>query len=574
LFHAIRASNDGFIRIVSDSIVEGWNQNGGFCGQKAERKVYFIGIFSKRANGYSTFRDSKVFNQIQIQSGATIGGMMHFAMNTGETLFLKIGISFVSIENARLNLDTEQPGWNFEQVKTSASDAWEKELSRIKIEGGSEDHKTIFYTALYHALIHPSICSDVNGQYRAMGNKRVKTIMGKQKNAFNVYSLWDTYRNLHPLLTLVYPEMQIDMVRTMVDQANENGFLPKWELSADETYVMVGDPGCIVIADTYIKGLTDFDAQAAYKAMLKSSTLLEGNPVRPGINQYIKLGYIPQDKPGEWVWGSVSTSLEYYIADFAIAQMSMALGEKEKYQEYLKRSFGYRNYFDPKTTFLRPKNLDGSWYSPFNPDTIKGSIPNANFPCGGVGYTEGNAWQYNFFVPHDINGLKQLMGEKKFVEKLRKCFDDPDRFVLFNEPDMAYPYLFTYAKGSEYLTQEMVRKCIDFYYANNSGGLPGNDDCGTTSSWLLFSAMGFYPACPSTTQYQIGCPLFEKISIKLNPDFYKGDKFQIEARNASNVYIQGMSLNGQEYKKYSLDHKDITSGGSWTVTLGEKPKMK
>jgi alpha-1,2-mannosidase, putative len=446
-------------------------------------------------------------------------------------------------------------------------------LSRIKVEGGTNEEKTMFYTALYHALIHPSISSDVNGEYIAMGSHKVKKLSVDQKNQYNVYSLWDTYRNLHPLLTLVYPEVQLDMVKTMVDQSKENGFLPKWELSADETYVMTGDPACIVISDTYLKGITDFDVHTAYKAMLKSSTQLKDNKVRPGLAQYLKLGYIPQDNPGDGVWGTVASSLEYYLADWSIGQLAKALGKENDYETYMKRSLAYKNFYDSKTGFLRPKNENGSWYEPFNPDTIKGSIPNANFPCGGVGYTEGNAWQYSFFVPHDEKGLIALMGKEKYLEKLEACFEKPDRFVLFNEPDMAYPYLFTYVEDEAWRTQELVRKSLDQYFATNPGGLPGNDDCGTTSSWLIFSSIGFYPACPASSQYQIGSPIFDRVTIQLNPDFYKGKEFVIETSNnsRSNLYIQNMKLNGKEYKNYFLKHKDITNGGIWDITMGDKP---
>ncbi len=575
LYHAIRAASDGYIKVLSGQEVEGWNQNGGFCGNKAERKVYFVAQFSKPAKNYGTFKNGKIFDGIEEQSGAQTGGYMQFAMDKGEALYVKIGISFVSIANARLNLKAEQPSWNFDKVKEDARNEWDKVLSRIKVEGGTDEEKTMFYTALYHALIHPSISSDVNGEYIAMGSHKVKKLPAGQKNQYNVYSLWDTYRNLHPLLTIVYPDVQIDMVRTMVDQSIENGFLPKWEISSDETYVMTGDPACIVIADTYLKGLTDFDIQTAYRAMLKSSTQLIDNKVRPGLAQYIKLGYIPEDKPGEWVWGTVATSLEYYLADWSIGQVAKALGRKNDYETYMKRSSGYKNFYDSETGFLRPKNENGSWYEPFNPDTIKGSIPDANFSCGGIGYTEGNAWQYSFFVPHDIKGLMELMGKEKYLDKLKACFENPDRFVLFNEPDMAYPYLFTYLENEEWRTQEVVRKCLNQYFDTIPGGLPGNDDCGTTSSWLIFSSIGFYPACPASTQYQIGSPVFDRVTIQLNPDFYKGKEFVIETNNnsKSNRYIQNMKLNGKEYKDYFLKHTDITNGGNWNVTMGDKPKI-
>jgi predicted alpha-1,2-mannosidase len=576
LYHAISASTDGYFKASSDSTIEGWSENGGFCGSGAKRKVFFAACFSKPFTDFSTYNDKELFHKVAVQNGGKTGGIMQFLMKQNESLLLKIGISFVSVENAKINLSTEQPGWDFEKVKSKASQDWENVLSRIKVEGASNDQKIMFYTALYHALIHPSICSDINGEYMTMGSNKVKKLSSDQKNQYSVFSLWDTYRNLHPLLSLVYPEVQLDLVRTMVDQSKEYGFLPQWELSGDETLVMVGDPACIVIADTYLKGLTNFDVQTAFNAMIKSSSVVNKYPGRRAGASYNKYGYIPQDNMGEWVWGSVATSLEYNLADYGIAQFAKALGKNSEYEIYLKRSMGYKNLFDPNTTFLRAKNENGTWCEPFNPDTIRGSIPGADFPCGGIGYTEGNAWQYNFFVPHDIPGMIDLMGKEQFVNKLQSCFENPERFVLFNEPDMAYPYLFDYAKGSEYLTQKMVRKSLENYFASNPGGLPGNDDCGTTSSWLVFSSMGFYPANPVSTSYQIGSPVFDKVTIKLNPEFFKGKTFVIETSNNSkqNCYIQDMKLNGKKYTKFSIDHKDIVGGGSWKVNMGDKPSKQ
>jgi predicted alpha-1,2-mannosidase len=282
---------------------------------------------------------------------------------------------------------------------------------------------------------------------------------------YTIFSLWDTYRTLHPLMALVYPERQSDFIKTMIDQYKEGGFLPKWELTSDETYVMVGDPALPVIADSYIKGIRDFDVQTAYEAMVKSSTQIINNPIRPGLGQYIKHGYIPQDKavflgfskPGESVWGSASTSLEYNFADWALAQLAKSLGRDADFQKFLQRSKGYRYLYDPGTRFLRPKNQDGRWMEPFNPDALFGSLEGFDFPSGGPGFVEGNAWQYLFFIPHDINGLIDLMGKDAFLEKLIACFEKADRFVLFNEPDMSYPYLFNYVEGEAWRTQKAVR---------------------------------------------------------------------------------------------------------------------
>lgn len=573
LYHAIRAASDAHIKVSNDSTLEGWSVNGGFCGSNSKRKVFFVARFSKPALSFCTFNNYVLYKNITEQNGPKTGSIVQFSMKQDESIYLKIGISFVSIENAKLNLQTEQPGWDFEKVKTAAHNLWEDKLSRIQVTGGTEDQKVIFYTALYHSLIHPSICSDVNGEYMTMGSSVVKKLSKNQQNQYTVFSLWDTYRNLHPLLTLVYPEVQLDLVKTMVDQSKEYGFLPQWELSGDETLVMVGDPACIVVADTYLKGLKDFDVQAAYNAMIRSSATVTKFPGRRAGAQYIKNGYIPQDNMGEWVWGTVATTLEYNLADYAIAQLAKSLGKNDDFDVYTKRSQGYRKLYEPKTTFLRARNENGSWCEPFVADTIRGSIGGVTWPCGGLGYTEGNAWQYNFFVPHDIPGLIELIGKEHFVKKLDACFDNPYRFVLFNEPDMAYPYLFNYAKGYEYKTQEKVRNSIENYFANNSGGLPGNDDCGTTSSWLVFSSLGFYPANPVSGGYQIGSPLFDAVTIRLNKQFYKGSKFLIKTVNngKQNAYIQNMQLNGKPYQKYSIEHSEIVNGGTLTVGMGPKP---
>ncbi len=573
LFHNLTASRNGQIRIVSTTEVEGWNENGGFCGTQNSQKVHFVARFSKSASSFGTLKEENVIDGLREQSGARIGAYFRFNASQGETLHLKIGISFVSIANARRNLEAEQPGWDFDGVRKNANAIWESQLSRIKVEGGTAEQRKLFYTALYRALLHPSTYNDVNGEYIAMGNKRIKKLPPDQAAMYTVFSLWDTYRTLHPLMTLVYPERQSDFIKTMIDQYREGGFLPKWELTSDETYVMVGDPALPVIADSYVKGIRDFDVQTAYEAMAKSSTQIINNPIRPGLGQYIKHGYIPHDKPAESVWGSASTSLEYNFADWTLAQLAKSLGRDADYKKFLQRSKGYRHLYDPGTRFLRPRNQDGRWMEPFNPDALFGSLEGVDFPSGGPGFVEGNAWQYLFFVPHDINSLIDLIGKDAFLEKLIACFEKADRFVLFNEPDMSYPYLFNYVEGEAWRTQKAVREAMNHYFNSSPGGYPGNDDCGTVSSWYIFSAMGFYPACPASTTYQIGSPVFDKVTIQLNRNYYPGKTFTIETRDNSgeSIYIQSALLNKRRHAASSIDHGEIVAGGTLLFEMGMKP---
>jgi predicted alpha-1,2-mannosidase len=566
-------SDEGYIRIVSNNEIEGWNRSGGFCGSETKQQVFFVAKLNKDAFEFGTTRNNQIAPEIDVQVGKNIGGYFILHVSAKESVLVKLGISFVSIENARINLETENPGWDFGQIHEACRNAWEKQLSKILIQDTNEVNKTIFYTALYRALIHPSIYEDCNGEYRAMGNKEVRKLQIGQQHQYTVFSLWDTYRNLHQLLTLVYPEVQIDLVKTMINQYVEGGYLPKWELASNESYVMVGDPAACVIADTYLKGITGFNVALAYKAMLKSAENIPTNTIRPGIEAYIKFGFIPYDYTGEWVWGPTSTSLEYYFADYAIAQLARSLNKLSDFKRFHKRSLGFIRLYDEETGFLRPRNTDGSWLTPFNCDTIRGSIPGAEFPNGGPGYVEGNAWQYNFMVP-DVPKLVEAMGKDRFIQRLEDCFKYPNRFVLFNEPDMAYPYLFNFVEGQEWQTQCQVWHALNTYFSNSYGGLPGNDDCGTLSSWFIFSSLGLYPAQPANNIYQLTSPLFKKTIIKLNPDFYSGSELVIDAPAASekNIYIKSIRFRNQKYRTPAIDHLDLVKGGTLKLELGPMPE--
>jgi predicted alpha-1,2-mannosidase len=369
----------------------------------------------------------------------------------------------------------------------------------------------------------------------------------------------------------------------MLDMYDESGYLPKWEIAAKETHVMVGDPGSIVIADSYMKNIRDYDTNKAYEALKKMATHTDSNHIREGIKQYIEYGYIPDDLKGKFnpgddttmypLWGSVSTSLEYYLADYGVAQMAKSLGHEDDYEYFYSRSLGYKKLYNPQTGFLQARYSDGTWYKPFDPYNYMSEFPGASWPCGGRGYVEGNAWHYLFFVPHDIVGYSKLMGKQQFLETLQFVFEGERTFELVNEPDIAYPYLFSYFEGEEWRTQKQAREALELHFRNRPDGWPGNDDCGTLSAWYIFTAMGFYPACPGTDEYRIGSPIFDKVVIELNTDYYPGNQFVIKAENNSptNMYIREVSINDKQIKPQHILHEQIIGGGHMNFVMDSIP---
>ena len=571
------------LQIISDTEVEGYKTIGTFCYNPEDvRPVYFVARFNKPANRYGAWKKMPKYGELEgawtkyndaykpyegyrhEMAGEDIGAYFSYDLVEAEAIEVQVGVSYVSIENARANLEAEQSGFDLEATRSNAVQAWNSLLNRIQLEGGTEEDQINFYTALYHLLLHPNLLQDANGDYPAMESYEIKNTGGK--NRYTVFSLWDTYRNVHPFLSLVYPELQLDMVHSMLDMYRESGWLPKWELLSMETSVMVGDPGTPVLADTYLRGLTDFDAELAYEAMKKAATQIEDNKLRPGIKYYDELGYIPENVKGG-VGGTVSTTLEYNISDWNIAQLAKALGKTEDAQYFEKRARSYRNYFDKETGMLRPIMADGSFLDPFNPEAGKNFEPV-------IGFIEGNAWQYRFYVPHDIKGLMELLGgEEKFVEQLQACFDT-DNYDMANEPDITYPFLFNYVKGEEWRTQRSVRELIRKYYFNGPAGIPGNDDTGTLSVWLLYSMMGFYPDCPGNMNYALTSPVFDRITIQLNTDFYPGKELVIEAESLSDeeIYINKIRWNGKKHKSFFINHHDLVKGGTLEYKLNESPR--
>jgi predicted alpha-1,2-mannosidase len=569
--HGLSPSVGGFVNLVSNTEVEGWNQAGGFCGASNRYTLYFVARFSKAAasTGKWTGTTQTTVTAYPSSNGGTdIGAYYRFNTAANEAVYVRVGISYVSLANARANLDAEIPNTkSFDTVKLDAYNAWNTQLGKIQVTGGTTDQRKIFYTGLYHNLIHPSVFSDVNGQYQGMDSSGVKTASGYTQ--YHVYSLWDTYRNTHALLTLVYPERQLDMVKSMLAIYNERGWLPKWQLAGAEAHTMVGDPASAVIAETYVKGIRNFDTTTAYAAVKKQATQLTGNDIRPGMSVYVPKGYIPKDNSGgDWVWGAASTSLEYYYADWAVAEFAKALGNTTDYNTFHNRSLNWSNLWDSSTGFIRPKNDNGTWMSPFDP--VSTCCDQGWAGSGGPGYVEGNAWQYTWMLPHDLPGLKTAMGgDTNFTNKLQQAFDT-GQYVLWNEPDMLYPYAFTYVPGQAWRTQQRVRTDMSTYYNTSRSGIPGNDDCGATSAVYVFDAMGLYPVNPASAVYNIGSPIFNSVTIALNPAFYSGGQFMIQANtnSATNQYIQSATLNGASYNSAMLNHSVVTAGGNLTLNMG------
>lgn len=561
--HGLTPSRGGAVTIVSPTEVEGYNDAGAFCGTYSPYRVHFVARFSKPSSTRGTWSGASL-GTTERRTGRDIGAWFRFATSAGERIEVRLGLSYVSIANARANLDAEIPGTrSFEQVRAAALAAWNTDLGRIEVTGGTTAQKTIFFTALYHALIHPSVNSDVNGQYPGMGGAGVRSTGGAYTH-YHLFSLWDTYRSLHPLLTLLYPARQAHMVRSMVVMAKESGWLPKWEMAGRETRIMVGDPAAIVIADTYLKGIRNFDVAAAYAAMKKSATQTAGNPLRPCVDRYLTLRYLPHDG----CKGSVSVTEEYAYADHAIAKLAQARGKTADAATFSARALHHRNLYDAGTGFLRPRNADGTWLAPFDP--LCCTLANGKYD--GPGYIEGTAWQYLFMAPHDIAGLKTLLGgDAAFLAKLDAAFTDaPGHYTLINEPDMLYPYLFTYVPGEAWRTQERVRHDIATNFTTGRAGLPGNDDAGQTSSRLVFDMLGFYPVDPLSRTYRIGSPIFTTATLRLDRRHYPGTRFVLRAdhNSATNLYIQSALLNGSPLTVPQLGHEAITKGGTLTLTMG------
>lgn len=515
-------------------------------GWAKDQRVYFVAEFSRAVKLQEMQADSV--------------GVFSFDDAT-KPLLVRVGISAVSVDNAKANLKAEIKDWNFDRVAQEADAAWNDELGKIKVETPNLDDKTIFYTGLYHTMTAPSVFSDVNGQYRGSDGK---IYQGDFVN-YTTLSLWDTYRAAHPLMTIIHPEKQRDIAQTFLHIFQQQGKLPVWHLVGNETDCMVGNPGIPVLADIVLKGF-DVDKKAAYQAMRTSSLLDERS-----LDNLKKFGYIPWNRDS--TFETVAKGLEYALADACVAKVAKLLGEKKDYQYFFNRSKSYKYYFDKKTGFMRGVD-NGKFREPFNP--FHSSHRNDD-------YTEGNAWQYTWLVPHDVPGLIKLFGGKRpFVTKLDSLFTisgdlgenaSPDisgligQYAHGNEPSHHILYMYNYV-GQHDKTAEKVREVLKTMYHNDFDGLSGNEDVGQMSAWYILSSLGIYQVEPAGGRYMFGSPLFDKAVVNVG----KGKTFTIIAHNnsAKNVYVQQIKLNGRPYKKLYIDYKDIVSGGTLEFFMTDK----
>ena len=480
-----------------------------------------------------------------------------FDMKPEDQLLMKVALSTTGVEGAKANLAAELNGWDFEAVRQAAKTEWNSYLSRIDVEG-TTDEKTNFYTSFYHALIQPNEISDIDGKYRNAKDEIVQATGGK---FYSTFSTWDTYRAAHPFYTLMVPERVDGFVNSLVDQCETIGYLPIWGLWGGETFTMIANHSVPIIAEAYAKGFRGFDAERAFNAIKQTQTI--SHPLKSNWENYTKYGYFPTDLTEA---ESVSSTLESVYDDYAAADMAKRMGKEEEAAYFAKRADYYKNLFDPSTKFMRPKKADGTWKSPFNPSQVGHS------ESIGGDYTEGNAWQYTWHVQHDVPGLIALFGgEEAFLQKLDSVFTVKlettqadvtgliGQYAHGNEPSHHVAYLYTLA-GRPERTQELIRQIFDTQYLPKPNGLCGNDDCGQMSAWYMFSAMGFYPVNPVSGEYVFGAPQFPKFTLHLAD----GKTFTILAEGLSeeHKYIDSITLNGKPYTKNYITHEDILRGGT------------
>ncbi|WP_198170250.1 GH92 family glycosyl hydrolase [Mucilaginibacter arboris] len=579
---------DSWIEVVNDHEVRGFRRSSSWA---KDQSVYFYAKFSKPFKTDGIASDDQLKEGEKKLQGKNIKMYMQFD-NPGEVI-AKVGISSVSAEGALKNLDAEVPDFDFKKVMRAAKDTWQKELAKIQVEGGApvampvpqssnmnygggfggygrpqprtktvdyaRQKQTIFYTALYHCMLAPNIYNDVDGQYRGMDQQIHKA---EGYNYYTVFSLWDTYRAEHPLLLLIDKKRSLDFIKSFMAMNEQGGLLPIWPLASNETYCMIGNHSIPVIVDAYAKGLRGFDAEKAFK-MMKDAV----NRNQFGLDSYRKNGLVLAEDENE----SVSKTLEYAYDDWCIAQMAKMLKKDQDYAEYIQRAQYWKNVYNKQTGYVQTR-ANGGWLSPFKPSDIDNN------------FTEGNAWQFSFFMPQDVNGLISMLGGKENLEnKLDALFAAssvmtgrslPDitgtigQYVHGNEPSHHIAYLYNFT-DDPYKTQYYLNKIMNMLYKAAPDGLAGNEDCGQMSAWYVMNALGFYNIAPGQNNFQIGIPIFDKATINLE----NGKKFTISSSgNATNsYYLQGMQLNKKPYNKLFLSYENIENGGDWDVFIGRLP---
>ncbi|PJJ08437.1 putative alpha-1,2-mannosidase [Flavobacterium sp. 1] len=547
-----------YINVVDQTTIEGYRKSTGWA---KDQRVYFVIKLSKPFKSYQIFKnDSLTTNPAKAVKTKIV---LNYNTVDKDEIILKTGLSTASVKGAYKSLDEEAPDFNFENYKAKASALWEQELQKIQIATPDDTKKKIFYTMMYQSMLAPTLLSDCNGDYKG-ANGTIENAKGFDR--YDTFSLWDTYRAAHPLYTILHPKRVSNMINSLLAHYKETGLLPVWSMQGNETNMMIGNHAIPVIVDAYFKGIEHFDTALAYKACVESSMADSRQ-----LDSYKTLGYVPVDENNEnW---SVSKTLEYAYDDWCLAQFAKALHKVNDYEYFLKRSENWRNLYDSKSTFMRPKLKNGEF--------IKEYIPKEYTPY----FCESNAWQYFWSVPQNIEGLiKSVGGNLVFEKKLDSMFTlkplPEDKLPIFstgmigqyahgNEPGHHVAYLYNYI-NEPWKTEKLVREILESQYKNTPGGHCGNEDCGQMSSWYIFSSLGFYPVNPAQGIYSFGSPLFDEATINLE----NNKIFVIEAKNNSNknIYIQSIKLNGKKIDRNYITHKEIAQGGTLIFTMGKSPK--
>jgi len=567
--HEIRVLNNQEIQGLK--VTSGWAKN---------HYVYFTAKFSKPFDVKLYLDDQLQEGQEQV-SGQHAKAKLEFQTKRGEKVLAKVGISTTSYEGSLKNLNQEVNGWDFDLVREMAEDTWEDQLSKVRIETKDKSDRRTFYTALYHTFIYPGVFSDVDGTYRGMDQQ----IRHSTDPDYTVFSLWDTHRALHPLFTILEPDYNQQLIRALLRKYEEGGILPKWALAANYTGTMIASHSISVIVDAYSKGQRDFDTEKALEAMIQAMAYdTVKNIYYP--SEQVKAKLMPRAKMYEEMYGfipcdlepaSVSKGLEYAYNYWGIATMASGMGREQTAQEYFKKSKRYRTYFDKTVGFMRGRNLDGTWVKPFHPRYSDHT---------GSPYVEGNAWQWTWYVPHDVDGLIEMMGGRDlFASRLDSLFTVTSevlgenqsaditgligQYAHGNEPSHHIAYLFNWI-DEPWRTQEIVSGILGQFYTDKPDGLCGNEDCGQMSAWYLLNSMGFYPVCPGDPRYSIGRPSFDRVEMDVS-----GQTFTIIAENLSeeNPYVQEVMLNGEKLTQPFINHTDIESGSTLTFVMGSEKSI-
>ncbi len=566
------------VRVENDTLITGYRITRGWA---RTNYLYFAMVVSKPIKNYGCKNDEKLvykgfwrkFNQednFPEMAGKKLRVFFDFSTTEGEAIMVKFALSAVSTEGALKNLQAEVPHWDFGKTRDEAKAAWHNELSKIIIKAPA-DRMENFYTSMYHAFISPVQYMDVDGQYRGL-DANIHHADGFTN--YTVFSLWDTYRALHPLFTIVQPRRDADMINSMLAHYDQSvhKLLPVWSHSGNENWCMIGYHSVSVIADAYQKGIRGFDADKALEACIASAN----NTKYFGVGEYIKYGYVPLDVNAV----GASLTLEYAYDDWTIAQFAGALGKTDIQKQFMQRSGNWKNLFDKSTGFIRARKSDGSWKTPFDA-----------MHTDGEGFIEGNAWNYSLYVPQDVPALIDFMGgNRRFAAHLDSLFtmDMPDKYfaeteditrdgllgsyVHGNEPSHHVAYMYNYA-GMPWKTQYQIHRIVNTMYKNKPNGLCGNDDCGQMSAWYIFSTLGFYPVCPGSNRYDIGSPCVDEASIRLE----NGKKFIIKVKSSGgkeNIYIKSVTLNGKAWNHSWITHQDIINGGEMVFVMSDKPNKK